>query len=211
MKALRPVIGCVWLLMTIGPLSAQDIVNAQLADAEIIAHLQHIMRQADIASLRITRGSSTPAEQARIMFDAYLRPGASNCRPDRRVHGHRCQCASFAQRRDCALATYGEIGDAAINAVDNPVERAAAINAMTAALIDGIERVDPRRTQIAHVVIAGKRAIDVAPSSIPSSRHAAFIAAVSQHPAVIVERFFYPGKPNGPAENAFHIEFRVAH
>jgi len=175
---------------------AVTIDGASKINSIVENYLKEIMLASGLDRLSVSRGSSSPAKQAQVMYDYYLRNGAPNCnKPD------------YQQRKACALYTYGPIGDAAINAISNWKNRSESIEAMTKIIEVEIERVGKYRNEMAHVPIPGRYAVDVRPSSV--GNHAAFKKAVQKHGAVIVERFYWPGKVGGPAETAFHIEFRV--
>ena len=143
------------------------------------------------------------------MYDYYLKTGAPNCKVGKIVRGHTCACSNFAERKAFAKATYGSIGDAALDAITDDSDRSQAVSEMAATITTKIAAVGANRNQMAHVPIQGRYAVDVAPSSIAVADHDRFRQAVEAHPSVITSRFFYPGKEGGPAETAFHIEFEL--
>ncbi|TQV77619.1 hypothetical protein FKG94_14700 [Exilibacterium tricleocarpae] len=173
----------------------------------VAGHIEEILTSAGLTSASIARGSDTPKGQATVMYDYYLKPDAPNCKVGKQIGSHICACQSYSDRLACAKATYGSIGDAAIDSITDPAKRNESIVEMTSAIEIEIAEAGVNRNQLAHVPIAGRYAVDIKPSSISDKEK--FKQAVMTHPNVIKERFFYPGKIGGPAETAFHIEFVV--
>lgn len=191
----------VLLLLTMANLAshAATINGGNKITEEVKGYLEEVLIAANIESISVSSGSRTEIEQARVMYDYYLKDNAPNCKCNK--------CSIFEERKACALNAYGSIGDSAINAITEWDNRDKSIQQMTAAIKVGIEAAGDDRNQMAHVTLEGRYAVDVKPSSV--SDHEAFKSAVMNHKSVIKNRFFWPGKPGGPGETAFHIEFTL--
>lgn len=140
--------------------------------------LAEIMREAGVASARVTSTYRAPEDQVRIM------------------HG-------YVQRHGIARTKqlYGPEGDAVIDAYER--NRNKANGEVLAAMLDELHRQLPiafanKRLMHLHPCYY---TFDVSMRSIPAARHDAFIQAAERHPDV--HRFLGPGQ--GERE-AFHIE-----
>ena len=175
---------------------SQTITGGEKMSSKSKDYLQEIVSNAGLTSASISRGSVTPAQQAATMYQFYLKDSY-----------HSCKKTTFNERKQCALRTYGTIGQAAINSISDLTDEAQAVSEMTQTIIREIDAAGAHRNQMAHVPIPGREAVDVRPSSIED--HEKFKQAVLEHPKVIHSRFFWPGKPGGPSESAYHIEFII--
>jgi hypothetical protein len=175
---------------------SQEIYGSSKVSQEVLGYLKEISNNAGISGITITRGSSTPAEQASIMYKYYLKDSNRSCKYN-----------TYEERKQCALNTYGPIGDAAINSISDLKNESQAISEMTRTITNEIKAAGENRNEMTHVPIEGRLAVDINPSSIEDVNK--FKASVLNHSKVIKSRFFWPGKSGGPPESAFHIEFIV--
>ena len=143
--------------------------------------LAEILREAGVAAVEVTSVARTPAKQAEVMYGYIVRNGAA-----------------------AAHKLYGPAGDRVIDVYEQhagkPKDEVVAL--MLERLEVEFERLEAqgdKRTELMHVSDS-HYVFDVAPSSIPASRHAAFEKAVENHPKV--SRFLKPPLD----KNAYHIE-----
>ncbi|MFY8273924.1 hypothetical protein AAEU32_07345 [Pseudoalteromonas sp. SSDWG2] len=192
----------VFILFTLVSCSslAVTVEGAHKAPQEVVKYLQEIAQTAKLDSLSISSGSRSAAKQAQVMYDYYLAAGAANCKC--------ADCSTFSVRKACALMSYDSIGDAAIEAITDGGNREKSISQMTQVILTEVAAMGEQRNQMAHVPLKGRYAVDIKPSSIAD--HKSFKAAVMKHKAVIKSRFYWPGKPDGPGESAYHIEFTIS-
>jgi len=159
--------------------------------------LVEILDSAGAPSAEVTSVERTTTEQATIMFDYYLKQGASNCASKKS-----CSCETFEGRVLCAKGFYCEIGDKAIETVLSSDARDQAIAKMKTFFDENLK---PDRACLMHVVTNPPPmnfAVDIAPSSIHGFEEA-FVKAVEANGSVDKKRFFRPGKSE---ETAYHIE-----
>ncbi len=134
--------------------------------------LKEILKSAGIASAKVTSVSRTPAEQARVMYENCVSKGAQF-------------------NKDMYAAAGDKVVDVYIANKDK------ARDIVIALMLDKINEVGP--TKVSKHISDSHYTFDVAPSSIPSSKHAAFLTAIKAHKAV--SHVIPP-----PGDPAFHIE-----
>jgi hypothetical protein len=134
--------------------------------------LKDILKVAGLAGATVTSGHRTPAEQARVMYENCVSKGAA--------YNHAMYCTAGDKVVDLFQANH-----------DQP--RDAVIQLMTEKILEiGPDSVSMHMSDTHYT-------FDVAPSSIPESKHAAFVAAVLANKAV--SRLIRP-----PKDPAFHLE-----
>lgn len=134
--------------------------------------LKDILKDAGLAMAVVTSAHRTPAEQARVMYENCVSKGAAYNE-----------------------ALYCVAGDRVVEvfAANHDQPRAAVIQLMTEKILEiGPESVSMHMSDTHYT-------FDVAPSSIPAARRAAFVAAVLGNKAV--SKLIQP-----PKDPAFHIE-----
>jgi len=134
--------------------------------------LRDILKDAGLAKAVVTSAHRTPAEQARVMYENCVSKGAAYNE-----------------------ALYCVAGDRVVEvfAANHDQPRAAVIQLMTEKILEiGPESVSMHMSDTHYT-------FDVAPSSIPVARRAAFVAAVLGNKAV--SKLIQP-----PRDPAFHIE-----
>jgi len=134
--------------------------------------LRDILKDAGLAKAVVTSAHRTPAEQARVMYENCVSKGAAYNE-----------------------ALYCVAGDRVVEvfAANHDQPRAAVIQLMTEKILEiGPESVSMHMSDTHYT-------FDVAPSSIPVARRAAFVAAVLGNKAV--SKLIQP-----PKDPAFHIE-----
>jgi hypothetical protein len=119
--------------------------------------LKAILRTAGLPRARVTSGSRTPAEQARVMYE--------NC---------------VANGVEFNLRLYGAAGDKVVGvfAANQAKPRDTVIQLM----LDKIVELGP--ANVSKHISVDFFVFDVAPSSIPAAKQPAFLAAINAHPAV---------------------------
>lgn len=134
--------------------------------------LTQVLTKAGITSAQVTSVSRTPADQARVMYENCVSKGAA-----------------FNKRM------YAAAGDKVISVFEANRDklRAKVIEMMLAKIIE----VGPGH--VSKHISDTHYTFDVAPSSIPTAKHAAFLDALGKHPAV--SKVIPP-----PTDPAFHIE-----
>ena len=134
--------------------------------------LRDILKAAGLAGATVTSAHRTPAEQARVMYENCVSKGAAYNEALYCMAGDRVVEVFEANR-------------------DRP--RAAVIQLMTEKILEiGPERISMHMSDTHYT-------FDVAPSSIPVAKHAAFVAAVLGNKAV--SKLIQP-----PKDPAFHVE-----
>ena len=138
--------------------------------------LKEILTVAGLAAVTVTSAHRTPADQARVMYENCLSKGAAYNEALYCVAGDRVVDVFEANRHQA---------------------RTAVIQLMTEKILEiGPESVSMHMSDTHYT-------FDVAPSSIPVAKHAAFIAAVLGNKAV--SKLIQP-----PRDPAFHIEIPKA-
>jgi len=134
--------------------------------------LKDILKVAGLMEATVTSAHRTPDEQARVMYENCISKGAA--------YNHALYCTAGDQIVDVFEANRGQ-------------PRANVIQLMTQKILEiGPERISMHMSETHYT-------FDVAPSSIPQEKHAAFAAAVLGNQAV--SRLIQP-----PKDPAFHIE-----
>jgi len=134
--------------------------------------LKEILKSAGIPKAKITSVSRTPAEQARVMYENCVSKGAQF-------------------NKDMYASAGDKVVDVYTANKDKP--KATVIQLM----LDKINEVGP--TKVSKHISDTHYTFDVAPSSIASTKHAAFLTAINAHKAV--SKVIPP-----PGDPAFHIE-----
>jgi CO/xanthine dehydrogenase Mo-binding subunit len=134
--------------------------------------LREILKVAGVAGANVTSAYRTPAEQARVMYENCVSKGGD--------YNHALYCASGDHVVDVFEANH-----------DQP--RDTVIQLMTEKILEiGPSNVSMHMSDTHYT-------FDVAPSSIPADRHAAFVAAALRNKAV--SKLLQP-----PKDPAFHLE-----
>lgn len=134
--------------------------------------LTDILRVAGLATATVTSAHRTPADQARVMYENCVSKGAAYNE-----------------------ALYCTAGDRIVDvfAANRDQPRDAVIQLMTEKILEiGPEKISMHMSDTHYT-------FDVAPSSIPLKKHAAFVAAVAGNKAV--SKLIQP-----PKDPAFHVE-----
>lgn len=134
--------------------------------------LKDILKVAGLATATVTSAHRTPADQARVMYENCVSKGAA--------YNEALYCTAGDQVVEVFAANH-----------DQP--RDAVIQLMTEKILEiGPEKISMHMSDTHYT-------FDVAPSSIPVAKHAAFVAAVVGNKAV--SKLIQP-----PRDPAFHIE-----
>lgn len=151
---------------------AEPVLEGNALPAPAAAVLKEILKAAGLSRARVTSVSRTPAEQARVMYE-------------------NCVSKGVAFNKNMYAAAGDKVIDVYAANKDKPKDTVIAL--MLAKILEiGPEKVS-RHISGTHYTF------DVAPSSIPSAKHAAFLAAIKAHKAV--SKVIPP-----PTDPAFHIE-----
>jgi len=134
--------------------------------------LKDILKAAGVATVTVTSAHRTPADQARVMYE--------NCATKGAAYNEALYCVAGDRVVDVFAANHEQPRDAVIQLM---MEKIIAI---------GPERISMHMSDTHYT-------FDVAPSSIPAAKHAAFVAAVLGNKAV--SKLIQP-----PRDPAFHIE-----
>jgi hypothetical protein len=134
--------------------------------------LKDILKVAGLSTVMVTSAHRTPADQARVMYENCVSKGAA--------YNEALYCVAGDRVVDVFAANH-----------DQP--RAAVIQLMTEKILEiGPESISMHMSDTHYT-------FDVAPSSIPMAKHAAFVAAVLGNKAV--SKLIQP-----PKDPAFHVE-----
>jgi hypothetical protein len=140
------------------------------------AILKDILKVAGLDRVTVTSAHRTPADQARVMYENCVSKGAA--------YNEALYCVAGDRVVEVFAANQGH-------------PRAAVIQLMTDKILEiGPERISMHMSDTHYT-------FDVAPGSIPSAKHAAFVAAVLGNKAV--SKLMQP-----PRDPAFHIEIPKA-
>jgi hypothetical protein len=153
-------------------LPAEPVIQGLPLPVPAARILRDILKAAGVAAASVTSAHRSPAEQARIMYENCLSKGAA--------YNEALYCAA---------------GDRVVDVFEGNREqpRDAVIQLMTAKILElGPESVSMHMSDTHYT-------FDVAPSSIPQSKHAAFVAAVRGDGRV--SKLIQP-----PRDPAFHLE-----
>ncbi len=157
----------------------EQAVDPDCLSTHTLQVLGDVMRAAGIASAKMTSARRTSADQARIMYGNLVAKGVK------------------AQRR-----LYGPTGGKVIGVYERETQAGKAPADVQAAMQAEIDRVGPAKVS-RHIADFSKlQVIDIAPSSIPKAKRAAFQQALtSAKKAGRIKHFIPP-----PSDPAFHIE-----
>jgi hypothetical protein len=161
-----------WRMQSTTSLPEQAILQGIPLPDPAARILKDILKVAGLAAATVTSAHRTPADQARVMYENCVSKGAA--------YNEALYCMAGDRIVEVFEANH-----------DQP--RAAVIQLMTQKILEiGPEKVSMHMSDTHYT-------FDVAPSSIPAAKHAAFVAAVLSNKAV--SKLIQP-----PRDPAFHLE-----
>jgi hypothetical protein len=161
-----------WSMQSTTSLPEQAILQGIPLPDPAARILKDILKVAGLAAATVTSAHRTPADQARVMYENCVSKGAA--------YNEALYCIAGDRIVEVFEANH-----------DQP--RAAVIQLMTQKILEiGPEKVSMHMSDTHYT-------FDVAPSSIPAAKHAAFVAAVLSNKAV--SKLIQP-----PRDPAFHLE-----
>lgn len=151
---------------------ADPVLTGLTLPAAAAKVLKEILKSAGISTAKVTSVSRTPAEQARVMYENCVSKGAQF-------------------NKDMYAAAGDKVVDVYIANKDKQRD------VVIALMLAKINEVGP--TKVSKHISDTHYTFDVAPSSIPATKHAKFLEAIKAHKAV--SKVIPP-----PTDPAFHIE-----
>lgn len=152
--------------------ATEPVISGNALPLSAAKILKEILKSAGVVQATVTSVSRTPAEQARVMYENCVSKGAA-----------------FNKRM------YAAAGDRVVDVYtankDKPRDQVIAL------MLAKIREVGP--THVSKHISDSHYTFDVAPTSIPLSKHADFLAAIKAHQSV--SKVICP-----PVDPAFHIE-----
>jgi hypothetical protein len=161
-----------WSMQSTTSLPEQAILQGIPLPDPAARILKDILKVAGLAAATVTSAHRTPADQARVMYENCVSKGAA--------YNEALYCMAGDRIVEVFEANHAQ-------------PRAAVIQLMTQKILEiGPEKVSMHMSDTHYT-------FDVAPSSIPAAKHAAFVAAVLSNKAV--SKLIQP-----PRDPAFHLE-----
>ena len=176
MEGIRSTIPSGWSMQSTTSLPEEPVLQGLPLPDPAAKILKDILKVAGLADVTVTSAHRTPADQARVMYENCISKGAAYNE-----------------------ALYCVAGDRVVEvfAANQDQPRDAVIQLMTEKILEiGPERISMHMSDTHYT-------FDVAPSSIPIAKHAAFVAAVLGNKAV--SKLIQP-----PKDPAFHVEIPKA-
>jgi len=152
--------------------AGEPILEGNTLPAPAAKVLKEILKAAGLSRARVTSVSRTPAEQARVMYE-------------------NCVSKGVQFNKNMYAAAGGKVVDVYAANKDKPRDTVIAL------MLARILEIGPAK--VSRHISDTHYTFDVAPSSIPSDKQAAFLAAIKAHKAV--SNVIPP-----PTDPAFHIE-----